>query len=240
MPRKKSNYKNKSKASMPLSSSQVKAVQKIATKSIMKKAETKMFPSEVVDEGIASGTDASVVFSDIDAVVQGTDNENRIGDSIVPRGLQYKYFLSANTSMQSPAYARVIMIEAKNAEFAATTSNLLLDTSNEPLAPTAGDRTDIIRSLNRKEFRVLYDKVHSLQPFTSSTTNALGTGVPTLYRQGFIKLSGVRKWATDTGNEAENRNIRCYVIVRDAYNNPGTDAANLRFELFTRYYYKDF
>lgn len=239
MPRKTNTRKTKSKSKNSSSMSKAQ-IEKIAIKAVSKKAETKMYSVENVSEAVASSVQGQI-WHNLDDVAQGTDHENRIGDSIQPIGFQAKMFLTANTSNQVPAMVRCVIFDARQGEFASIGSNFITDTAQEPTTLTAGDRTDIIKSLNRRELgKVYYDKTFHIAPFTSAITNSLGNGRSTIYKNLFFKLRGKRTWSTDTSNESEFKNLRVLFIVRDSYNNPGTDQASIRVELFTRYYYKDY
>lgn len=234
MPYKKRYRKNQNKGKMPLSSRQVKAVQKIATKSTLKVAETKMLPKEQADQLIGPD-DACAVFTDITQLAtQGTDNEQRIGDHVISRGLQVQYSIE-NTSANPFGYlVRVIACKAEAGELVNTTDTILTSTSNDPLAPVANTTQDILRSLNRKQMRVLYDRTHKVQSFTTTSTANL------VMVKKFIKLNDKRTFLLDTAGDSRGlSNVRFYVIVRDCGGATVSAGNDINFNLYTRYYYKD-
>lgn len=233
MPYKKTSSKSKSKSKTTRGLS-AKQVANIARKALMKQAETKMYPVE--NQNLTLGPDdVGYMILDIDNPAQGTDNEQRVGDKILGRGLQFKYNI-ANKSANRSYFVRVVVFQAQNEEFTAITDGgLLLNTANEPIGLTANSLQDIQRSLNRKEFqRVFYDKVHKLGK------DAGGNTTDFLYVNKFFKLKDRRTFPRDTNDQSENRNFRIMFIVRDSQGATVGVDQDIQVTAYTRYYYKDF
>lgn len=211
----------------------------IAKKAIYKQAETKMKSTET--DAVAIGADdQSYVINTLSTVAQGSDNENRIGDSILQTGIQFKYCITmSQVSYANPVAVRVVFYKSDKDVFNSTSANFLVSTANEPVAPTANDNLDIVRSLNRKQLnRILYDKTHMI----GSSNTGLQKGPVAVYRTVFKKLYNKKVYfPNDASTESEHDNIRCLVIVRDAAGGTATAGqADIDFTLMTRFYYKDF
>lgn len=224
--------KSKGRGRLPLSKAQTKAIKKIATKSIMRTAETKMLPVEHLDQKIGPD-DACMVFSDLNQISQGSDNENRIGDEIIQRGLQMCYSVGVSTASEYYYFIRVLLVSADKGEGDSTSDTFLTSTANEPKVCTANDSMDILRSINRKQLKVHFDKVHSLRGGVNSGPNH------THYKK-FLKLRGKRYFPNDASNESEHAtNLRLVVIVRDSDGNTIPAGNDINFNFYSRYYYKD-
>lgn len=236
MPRKykKTNYKRKGKGRMPLSSSQAKAVQRIATKSIIRKAETKMLPLE--QSSIAIGPDdAGFLYTLSNLATQGVDNEQRIGDKVMSTGLQLKYRI-ANNNANRDYYVRCVVFKSDFGELDDSADSFLVDTANVAKTLTANDVDDILLSLNRKQMKVLYDNVHIVSK-TGATAGPNRFLKPVIK---FFKLKENRVFLTDTNGESQNNNIRFLIFVRDSVSGTVAAGNDIDFSLFSRYYYKDF
>lgn len=239
MPYKKNYRKRKMCAKNKKSMLSRKQIASIAKRAIHREAETKMKSTET--DAVAIGPDdQSYIVNTISTVAQGSDNENRIGDSILQTGVQFKYYFTmSQSSYANPVAVRIVFFKSDKDTFNATTSNFLVSTSNEPTACTANDNLDIVRSLNRKQLnRILYDKTHVIASGNSSTQK----GAPVIFRTVFKKLYNKKVYfPSDASTESEHDNIRCLVIVRDASGATATaGAADIDFTLMTRFYYKDF
>lgn len=235
MPQRKKNYRRyKAKGKLPLSSSQVKAIQKIATKSILKQAETK-FKAVELDAQAIGPDDTCYLFDNLSDISQGSDNESRVGDKILGTGLQLKWMME-NTSANPFNYlVRMILFSARDGEFDATTDSFLVNTSNEPIAPTANDNMDVVRSLNRKEFKVLMDKNYSI----SSQTTSTGNGVGVRYGSPFFKFKHTRHFERDANATSVDNNLRLLIIVRDVGGTAVAAGNDIALTINSRYYYKD-
>lgn len=227
---KKSNRKNNNKNKV-LSTKQVA---NIAKRAIHKEAETKMKSQEVSAQAIGPD-DAGYINNGISTIAQGSDNENRVGDSLLQTGLQFRYFIENNGGRHY--MVRVILFKTRKDEYNnASTSEFLLSTANEPLTLTANDQLDIVRSFNRKSIgKVLYDRVHQIAD--SASTN----GYATIFNTKFFKLGNKKvHFPKDSATETDYDNIRMLCIVRDASGGAIAAGNDIKFTLMTRYYYKDF
>lgn len=230
---KKTTRKGKGKPRMPRSS--YKTVQKIVNRTLMKKSETKMFPLEV--DATLIGPDDTGYLTTLSSVASGTDNENRNGDSIYATGCNIKYYFENQSSNPFNYLVRIVIFKSDKGQFNDNTDSFLLSTANEPLALTANDNLDIIRSLNKRQhgMKVLFDKVHKISSSTTTTT-----GNQCVFRNLFFKFKTKRYFTVDGNNESEYNNLRCLVVVRDAGGDTVSINNDIAFTLMSRYYYKDF
>lgn len=233
MPTKKSKTKNS--RNLPLSKAQYKAVQKATTKALMKQSETK-FKANELDAQAIGPDDACYVFNDLSSIAQGIDNEQRIGDRIVGTGIQLKYMFECTSANPINYLVRMMLISCREGEFDATTDNFLVNTSNEPLAPVANDNMDVVRSLNRKEYKVLLDRNFSI----SSQTTSTGNGVGIRYGTKFFKFKHNRAFKSDANSTSEEDNLRLIIIVRDVGGSSVAAGNDIALTINSRYYYKDF
>lgn len=236
MPAKKGYRKNTNsrKSKLPLSKAQYKAVQKATTKAIMKVAETKFTANELDAQAIGPD-DACYIFDNLSNVAQGTDHEQRIGDRILGTGILLKYMFECTSANPFNYLVRMVLLSAKEGEFTAITDNFLNNTAGEPLAPTANDNMDVVRSLNRKEYKVLFDKNFSI----SSQTTTTGNGVGIRYGTKFFKFKHTRLFPRDANAYSDNDNIRLLIIVRDVGGSAVAAGNDIALTINSRYYYKD-
>lgn len=235
MPLKKTNRNYKNKSKMPLSASQVKAIEKIATRSVMRRSETKFKATELDAQAIGPD-DACYIFDNISDIAQGIDNEQRIGDRLLGTGLQLKYMFESDNINGVNYLVRMVLLSAEFDEFDATTDEFLVNSSNEPLACTGNDNMDVLRSLNRKGYKVLWDKNLSIQGVSSSGGNVPGVR----YGTKFFKFKHNRLFDKDTATDSQDNNLRLLVIVRDAGGATIAADQDIKLTINTRYYYKDF
>lgn len=237
MPFKKNYRKGKASSKNKKSVLSSKQIANIARRAIHKEAETKMKSTET--DAVAIGPDdACYLVNNLSTVAQGSDNENRVGDSLLQTGIQFKYYIDNRSTAGSNYAVRVVFYKADKDKFNATTDSFLVSTGNEPLAPTGNDNLDIVRSLNRKQLNsVLYDKTHIVTPI--GTTYNKGTSV--VFRTIFKKLHNKKVYfPNDASTETEHDNIRCLVIVRSTHGGTIVDGNDINFTLMSRFYYKDF
>lgn len=234
MPRQKTKSVRKYKGKMPLSASQVKAIQKIATKSVLRQSETKFKATELDAQAIGPD-DACYLFDNLSDIAQGSDNETRIGDKILGTGIQLKWMMECTSANPFNYLVRLVLLAARDGEFDATTDSFLVNTSNEPIAPTANDNMDVVRSLNRKEYKVLMDKNYSI----SSQTTSTGNGVGVRYGSPFFKFKHNRHFERDANATSVDNNLRLLVIVRDVGGSAVAADNDIALTINSRYYYKD-
>lgn len=235
MPSKKNNSKSFRKSKLPLSKAQYKAVQKATTKALMKQSETKFKATELDAQPIGPD-DACYIFDSLSSIAQGIDNEQRIGDRIIGTGIQLKYMFECTSANPINYLVRMMLISCREGEFGATTDNFLVNASNEPLAPVANDNMDVVRSLNRKEYKVLLDRNFSI----SSQTTSTGNGVGVRYGTKFFKFKHNRAFKQDANSTSEDDNLRLIIIVRDVGGGAVSAGNDIALTVNARYYYKDF
>lgn len=112
--------------------------------------------SDVHDSGTC--TQAGDV-TNLTSIAQGTTSVTRSGDKITPTSFKMKYYVRFNTSATGPVGVRVLLVQSKSIDAAATyTVSDILD-----LSPASGEEHLSNYTWNQsRRFRVLYDKIHTL------------------------------------------------------------------------------
>lgn len=225
---KKSNHKNNYKNKV-LSTRQVA---NIAKRAVMKAAETKYIGATY--DNIQIGPDDVCYLGDVTTLAtQGTDNHERIGDSVTSTGLQLKYKI-ANNNVNRDYYVRFVVFKSDKDELNAITDNFLTNNAGDLLSFTANDDRDLLFSLNRKEMTVLMDKTYLVGKTGSTNLRSA------IYCQNkFFKLRGKRFFPVDTDGQSENDNIRFLVVVRDSVGGTVSAGNDIDFLLQSRYFFKD-
>lgn len=200
----------------------------------MRQAETKMKATEL-DAQLIGPDDACYIFDGLTNIAQGSDNEQRIGDKVNSTGLQIKWMLECQSANPFNYLVRIILIKVKDQEFSATTDNFLVNTANEPLAFTGNDNVDVLRSLNKKEYSVLWDKNFSISSQTSATGNSVGVR----YGTRFFRLKDARFFAADANAYSAEGNLRLVIAVRDVGGDTVAAGNDIALTCHSRYYYKD-
>ncbi len=196
---------------------------------VSSQSETKKLGTEVSETSVSSAV-AAVIFDDLSLVAQGDDDRQRIGDDIRAFGLKLQYYLINNST--NPSYCRVLLVQAENQEFDAITDLLLTDPDNEPAAPSAGSILDIHRDVNKRQVKVLYERIHKL----NATDQGLGNISVRVNK--LIKFNHNVKFTSGTaGTESENHNLRLWCINRGM--NQDAETVICECTLDTKYYYKD-
>lgn len=212
-------------------------VQSMIKKTIYKQSETKMFPLETTFSSLTNALQGQII-NISQVATQGTDNEQRIGDRIRAIGCEFRFILS-QTNGDANAHVRVILYISNRNEFSTNNDAILLSTSNEPIQLTAGDATDLIRSVNKKQVKVLFDKqfILSKADVDNAGTGAVGNGNSPykMYRK-FFKLNHDMLFPVDGSGEAERGNVRLLFVSR----NVASATHQVDGECMTRFYYKDF
>lgn len=231
MARKK--YTRKSK--LPLSKAQYKAVQKASQKAIMKQAETKYKATELDAEPIGPD-DQCYVFSNLSNLAQGTDNEQRIGDRVIGTGLHLKYMIELPTTSATNQHylVRMILINADESEYINPSDQFIVNTAGDRISFTANDNMDVVRSLNRKKFKVLMDKNFSL------SYSQAGNGIPVRYGTKFFKFKHDRLFSLDANTSSSHNNLHLVVLCRSASGATVGAGEDIKLTVNARYYYKDF
>lgn len=213
-------------------------VQSMIKKTIYKTAETKLYALETA---IALGANQGQMINVSGISTQGTDNEQRIGDLINGIGLELRLILQSNFTIAATgpaAVIRMVVFRSSRNEFSTINDNLMLTTANEPTQLTTDDATDLIRSLNKKQFNsILYDKSFKISAIDNANSGQ-GTKDHIILRK-FFKFNSKHLFPVDGSGEAEVNNLRVMFIYRLTASG-ATQANNITGELMTRFYYKDF
>lgn len=203
-------------------------IAKIATKAVMKKAETKAFGVEVTEVSLSSAV--TCIVDEVSQLEQGDASHQKIGNKINPIGFHWNYQLNNNAAV--PVYVRMIAYLADEDQFTATTDAFILAADAlQPAALAAENLRDISRSLNKLQFRVVYDKTHRLAGLGD------GTGIEFLNRKVFKKLKGHRQFNSNTTEDSKNNNLRVIMLVRSSDNDATASVVEVSYN--TTYYFKD-
>lgn len=145
---------------------------------IGKQIETK-FVTRVLESNTSHNSQISApdMLPIVPTCIQGTDDYQRVGDTIRPTRLNIRGIISmdrTNVSSNQVLLVRVLVLEPRNAktyavsvpQYATYANNLLkmnLDTGT-PTQPFIGNTGDLLYKPNLDLFRVLYDKTFKIAP----------------------------------------------------------------------------
>lgn len=204
-------------------------VRRVVNQVLQRKAETKKFPTEVIETSLSSAV--TCVVDEVSQVDVGVNDTQRIGTKINPSGFYWNYSLHNNSAV--PVYVRMIAYLANGGDFNSTTGQFRLDgTSLDPAVFVAENVRDITAMLNKHDLKILYDKTHRLAGLGD------GTGIETIHKKFFKKLVGSRQFDSSSTPDSKNNNLRICMIARTADND--TTAAVVEASYNTIYYFKDY
>lgn len=196
-------------------------------KRIQSKEEIKF--ADVYQNGVSIGT--TPVLTALNLVASGTDDNNRIGDSVHATSIQGRYdFISASAALAPTIIRMIVFWDRQPNGFAPTVSNVLdLSTISSSLyAP--------YHRSYQKRIKIIYDKVIVINPniggTTSGTTDAL---VPmAIYKRFKRKLNREVKYNDVSATITTIQTNSLYLLqVSNNNTNPPLVVAGYRF------YYKD-
>lgn len=153
--RKRSDSKGKGPA--PSSSSSSTRYSKIAPSS----AELKFLDTSFVDAVVANT--ASIVEDSICPIVQGYDEDERIGRKVMLKSVTFRYQMTLPEVNQAATpssgdHLRVILYQDKQTNGAAATASLILESTT--------NFQSFYNLTDRARFNILYDKTHTLNYMT--------------------------------------------------------------------------
>ncbi len=142
-------------------------------------------------------------WSPTQGIVQGTANDERIGDSLYLTGLRIKGFNVTDTP--AAGYSMRIMVGWTGEEYAAAnTFNSSSLSANELFLPGTGGTWNQTGIVNPKAFTLLHDQV--------VTMNSLITGISDLNSfDQFIPINAKMVYQSDASSQGKLRNL--YVVV---------------------------
>lgn len=189
-----------------LSPKEAKAVKKI----IQSQAELKYFTFFQAPTGISNA--GSLVGTPFD-VPNGTTDQERVGDSITLTGLlDFRYSMVA---LDTSNVVRVIIFQWRAQSYAS------------PLAPTV---TDILFTSNylshynhdqRKNYNILYDKMHQLNGNGSSASYPLtNNGIITVHKRVSLKRAAKKIHYIGGGLQGQNRLFILFISDSSALSHP--------------------
>jgi len=160
------------------------------------KPETKIFYASGSQSNVTQAAGVIMYHSD---VVQGTADNNRIGDSIRPQWIQ----LRGMCNISGQTTFRVMLVKDSDSNgvvpsIAGAAESIFIDF----LA-----RTCFRNSLTHKRFTVLYDK------FVNDRQLTYGANGGGYFDSGKIKLSGVTTYRASAGNNTDAGKNQYYVVI---------------------------
>lgn len=170
-----------------------------------------------------------IVRSFVDAIAQGTADNQRVGTMISPTSLQFRAYLRSNTTTVGPSTSRLIVAWDKQADQLnppVSGANGVLDSTvvtNELLSPFNHD--------NIERYTILYDKVFTLN--VNSSTSSTTTVPNGKYIKKKIKLSRNIRYGTIGAGVPITNNL-VFIWLTDTLL-----AGQPTFEMGSRLYYKD-
>ena len=135
----------------------------------------------------------------LSATAQGDDRNTRSGNATVLKRLKHRTLLSSNGA--AFCYVRIIYFQAKDANATLPTIAQLLQTATNVTSDYAPDTV--------KDFRILSDKLHSVQP------NTLGSPINKAW-EGTLKLRGTNTYTGAASNTYDRNHIFRIVLASSA------------------------
>lgn len=151
-------------------------------------------------------------FAPTSKIVQGTDNNDRIGDSVFLEALKINYNVETNTT--AGAYVFRVIVGYSGEEYGAATFSTTTLTSAELFLPTTG--TEYWKTnacINPKAFTVLYDQTIDANSQIAATRDVQSMSVT-------IPLKSRFPYQTDASGYGKFKNL--YIIVLGSVSG-GTD-----------------
>lgn len=226
----KRTKKRQAKGQTGAASKKMKLTRRVARNVLRSTLETKCH-NVLTDSASLSSSTAAYVYNDLSRVPSGVEDHQRNGDKISAFRLSLKWlWRCATAGTNGNGYVRFVLFAAEKGRFFQATDEFLLDTNNEPVAPTADNLDDIVAPLNKKDISVFQDKLIQFGATDSSTRDLIRTGVMS------PKLNMIFNYDSNTTEDARKNNMRLLVIVR------GVTTANASSGILTfrsRLFYKD-
>lgn len=155
-------------------------------------------------------------------IVAGTGNNERTGNDILTTAIGFKMCLQNNSST-NPSTIRVILVEllAGRNLSDADAASILFEGSGTGTSDTdvaeQGDLSDIVRKVNREEFKVLKDQTIFLG---AQVVAGVNTGVA--YLNFYKKIGKRHRHRSEVTQHPSNGRYMLFVIARDPANDTGT------------------
>lgn len=203
------------KVTKAVSAPVAKAVRKIAKAAVKSQAETK-FVTRLVEDNVQHNSQISAGdFQQlVPLITQGTDDWQRIGDSIRPTSLVVRGLLSADntyTTTNRVMLVRVVIVSAKATKNLTATTSLWTNYANTLLQPNldsgtqvvpfVGNQPELLYPVNRDQFIVHMDKVFKISPCSNDAGEEEN---PASTRMWMKKIKLPKKFTYDTGIDSPN------------------------------------
>ncbi len=174
----------------------------------MAKGEWKRKDTQLADQVILAGTNATFGATSISNIAGGDGLDQRDGNAIHARMVSYRFILSAAKLPVSPleTYVRIMIVRAGEGTGATAPANL-----NQIVRSSAGStNTWWSKGLRRGdplhgEFDILHDRIHMLYRGDNTVNESWSTPPITKLVHGFAKMNGYRTEFSSAASTAETR-----------------------------------
>lgn len=205
-------------------------------KVIMKTAETKMWPFANENQqlyhntGLAGATYvAPIIFNVWNAIAQGPGKQQRIGDTIIPRGFSLRLWIANKLDRPNIMYRLIVCVLPKTFNNARVTAGSI-DIGQPNFAGACGNYMCLSMD-TEKGIKVLYDRVFNLQVGNSSQSFANGGLRPAgnlechTFKKLWIKSKkgSTVKYESNANQDIINKPMAVYLIPYDSYGTLNTD-----------------
>lgn len=212
---KRKTIKVTKKAAVSVAAPAAAAIRQIAKQAVKSQAETK-FVTRLVEQNVQHNSQISAGdFQQLLPLVQqGTDDWQRIGDSIRPTSLVVRGILSADntyTTTNRVLMVRVVIVSAKATKNLTATTSLWTNYANSLLKPNldsgtqvvpfVGNTEELLYPINTDEFIVHMDKVFKIAPCSNDAGEEENPASTRMWKKT-IKLP--KKLTYDTGINSPN------------------------------------
>lgn len=165
---------------------------------------------------------------------QGTTRRDRLGQKIYSLG--YKYSFTFWNNLSTNVYIRLLALQPRNKnDWSLTTSDAyIFDTDGQayPIASYTEPQV-MITSLNKRRYRVLMDKVFSLQSTTGADARR------NVVKRGYIKNRKILSWDNAISNATPDYQVFFLAFVSRC-DSDGDGVSNaVEFSCLIRHHFKD-
>lgn len=204
----------------------------------MAKRELKFFD---VGNGSYQDVTQTALIYNLSNIAQGTDDINRIGNSIVPKNLEIRYIVQVDTAGTNGSiynkFVRVVIVQDKEQQGTDPTFAGADTSVYNPVTTGVNEHMVPILFTNRKRYKILHDEVHAMGANTFTTVGAqTAFGAPLrVFKHKKFKLNGTINYDATAGADTSNREGALYLMVIS----PSNTTDSLDFGYFARLTFTD-
>jgi len=210
--------------------------QQRVTRVLMKKAETKLYDTSYENTQLYHDTVTVPIFNPWDQITKGTNENQRVGDEIYPRGYKLRLWLSNKSDRPNVTYRVIIGIAPRSVGATAVTSANIQNYLFRPPDLGTGSNGLLEPVSTDNGFKTLVDKRYR----NNIAQSYMGTAVfkeHAIYKDYFIKRKGGGK-ILYTGNTIKNKFFFVAIVAYDSFGTLFTDNI-ASFAWHGRMYWKD-